>query len=111
MNLIPSTTQVFWTNLPKRTLAWAWGPHLGFLAIRLVRQTLKGNLKAYLGGKWEALAAWRQIYARRGFLKGLQAGAAPLDLGMDARADVLRQGWAWLRHRRSADDRPGAVAA
>lgn len=92
---------VFWTNLPARTLTWATVLHAAFQAIRLVRQLAKGNGRAFLGGKWQALMAWRAIARRRGFLHKLRHGRL-LDLQLDGGANVVRHGWSWLRHRRSA---------
>lgn len=94
---------VFWTNLPLRTLCWAAWLHGGFQAIRLFRQTLKGQLGPFLMGKWQALATWREILKRRRFLAKLaDEQSEPVILQLDSRMDVLRQGWTWMTQRRSA---------
>ncbi len=94
---------VFWVNLPARQLLLGLAPHLGFLAVRIFRRALAGQLLPYLRGKIEALGLARWIARRRRVLRSLAAGAEhSTPLAIHAGPGVLRQGLVWLRRRQCA---------
>ncbi len=97
---------VFWVNLPERQLAMGLLPHLGFLAVRLVRRARAGQLMAYLAGKAEALRLVRWVSRRRTELRKIaqvaQRSRSTLPLDLAGGVQVLRDGWLWLRQRKCA---------
>jgi GT2 family glycosyltransferase len=89
---------MFWMNMPLPQLLLGVVPHVGFQLVRLVRKAVEGRLRPYLGGKWQALAGWRQVRKRR--REGRQlAGGKGNGLGLTYGVGVLRQGFDWLRRR------------
>jgi GT2 family glycosyltransferase len=56
---------VFWANLPAVLLGLAILPHLAFLVVQGAWRLLRGRLRPFLAGKWDALRAWQDIKARR----------------------------------------------
>jgi GT2 family glycosyltransferase len=57
---------VFWANLPTGLLALAIVPHLLFVLVQAVWRTLRGRLRPFVLGKYDAIREWRAIMARRG---------------------------------------------
>ena len=93
----------FWVNLPARQLLLGLLPHLGFLAVRMTRRGLAGQLPAYLAGKVEALRRAGWIGRRRRALRELARSAErTIPLAVAGGAGVLRQGWLWMTRRRCA---------
>jgi GT2 family glycosyltransferase len=93
---------VFWSNLPGRLLLAGLLPHLAFQMLRSVRQAQSGRLAAYVRGKLDALTLVPWILQRRRMLRRLHAAGPPPRLAIATSAQVLRQGWVWLRYRRCA---------
>jgi GT2 family glycosyltransferase len=94
---------VFWADLPRSALALGLLPHLGFLAVRLLRKLFTGQAWPFLRGKFDALRTWRAVMERRRGLSDLAAaGPTPIDLGLFANLGVITQGIGWLRHRKCA---------
>lgn len=94
---------VFWMNLPLPTLLLAVIPHAAFVAVRLLRKLPTARLLPFLAGKWEALAAWRNILRQRRQLRELaNARLAPMDLHLSQGAAVVGHGVNWLRRRECA---------
>lgn len=93
----------FWMNLPRDRLARGLLPHLGFLAVRLVRKLLAGRTEPFLLGKLDALRHWRLILERRRQVRQLaRQHGRPIDLHLSASWQVLAAGWRWLRRRQIA---------
>jgi GT2 family glycosyltransferase len=91
---------VFWINLPVSRLALGLLPHVGFLAVRLLRRTLAGQFLPYLAGKAAMLRLWPLVRRRRLELRKLARGTGvevvlPIHVG----PQVLGQGWRWIRRR------------
>jgi GT2 family glycosyltransferase len=91
---------VFWANLPAQKLLVAAIPHLGFMAVRLLRKLLNGQLRAFLSGKLDALRASPQILQRRYETHALaRQSTRPAALALSGNISVLLQGIRWLRKR------------
>lgn len=56
---------LFWSNLPAGTLALAVLPHLAFVAAQIPRRLLRGTLRPFLAGKWDAVRLAGAIRERR----------------------------------------------
>jgi len=94
---------VFWVNLAARQLALGLLPHLGFLAVRLVRRAWAGQLGAYLAGKKEAIRLVGWIAQRRKQLRRLARQAvSTVSLDVPGGVQVLRDGWLWMTRRQCA---------
>lgn len=94
---------VYWINLRAHELLLGLLPHLGFLAVRAFRKTIQGQGPTFFAAKWDALRRWRWVLERRRELQRLaRAAAQPVDLVIIKDPRILREGWAWMTHRRSA---------
>jgi GT2 family glycosyltransferase len=94
---------VYWINLRPRELALGLVPHLGFEIVRAIRKTMQGQGRLFASAKWDALGRWRWILRRRRILLELARGAdRPIHLRISTGSRVLRQGWDWMRRRKSA---------
>jgi GT2 family glycosyltransferase len=94
---------VYWINLRSEDLLLGIIPHLGFLAVRALRQTWQGQAKVFFSAKWDALRRWHWVIERRRELwkLALQAGGTvPVDVSRDAQ--ILQEGWNWMIRRKSA---------
>ncbi|MGF1581382.1 MAG: glycosyltransferase family 2 protein [Gemmataceae bacterium] len=90
----------FWTNLPWKQLLLGLPLHAAFVGIRCFRQALRGQLSAYLRGKWEAMKMWRWMANRRWKVQDLsEPEAKPTDIRLSLGFDVVETGWTWLRRR------------
>ncbi len=56
---------VFWANLPAGLLALAIVPHLLFLTLQAAWRLVRGRLRPFLLGKYDAIRAWPEIKTRR----------------------------------------------
>ena len=56
---------VFWANLPSRLLAVALIPHLTFVTLQGAWRLVRGRLRPFALGKFDAFLAWSEIRARR----------------------------------------------
>jgi len=93
----------WWINLPAGELWRGFLPHLGFLAVRVVRKLLDGQIGPFACGKWQALCLWRTICRRRREVQALaQESEASMSCFLGTGAGLLRRGWEWLRKRRCA---------
>jgi len=93
----------YWANLPRSALLLGFIPHLGFLAVRMLRKTLARQAKTFLAGKISALGNWRRILEQRRWVRQLAANAGrKIDLSLTLDIDVLRQGIHMLLRGESA---------
>ncbi len=94
---------VYWINLRGHELLLGLIPHLGFLAVRAFRKTVQGQGRTFFAAKWDALRRWRWVLERRRELQRLARTAGrPVDLVITKDAGILREGWGWMKRRRSA---------
>jgi GT2 family glycosyltransferase len=94
---------VFWANLPRSRLLFSLAPHVGFLAVRLMRKIFQCQAGPYLAGKIDALGKLRSILDRRKEARSLaRTSRRHIDLSVRTDLQVLRHGIDWLRNRRCA---------
>jgi GT2 family glycosyltransferase len=91
---------VFWANVPLRDLVLGAIPHMGFLAVRLARKILKGQWRAFLSGKIDALRAFPNIWRRRKDTRAIARRHVPVvSSSLSRNAAIFFQGVRWLRQR------------
>jgi GT2 family glycosyltransferase len=94
---------VFWINLRPHELLLGMLPHLGFMAIRMLRKTFGGHGRTFFSAKWDALRHWRWVLQRRRDLQRIAASAEqPVILPINKNVAIVQEGWNWMRRRRSA---------
>jgi GT2 family glycosyltransferase len=94
---------VFWINLQAHELLLGFIPHLGFLVVRAVRKTLKGQGTIFFAAKWEAVKKWRWICERRRELQKLARSAGrKVQLEITSHPRILQDGWNWINQKKCA---------
>lgn len=93
---------VYWINLRGHELLLGLLPHLGFLAVRAVRKTVRGQGRTFFAAKWDALRRWRWVLeCRHGLRRLAREAGRPVDLVVTKDPRILREGWGWMNRKKA----------
>ena len=91
---------VWWCNLTRWSLFFAFPLHVGFQSVRFLRHLTTGRFLPYVSGKWDAFRMIGWILKRRRNTAKI-VSSNPIRLNLDWSLNVFTRGVRWLKKRQN----------